>query len=211
MRAVIVRHYRTRFNESGRIMGWFDSPRGREWKADIDYVSACLEERAINFDRVFSSDLGRSRKTARLYADRLGIAEVGDSRELNEINYGKLQKMKKSWVQRYYPQHKKDAGLTYPGGESFRQMQARSVAFLASLALDHPGQTLLIVTHAGVIRGLVCHCLGLELSDHLKCAISFRYVGDLRFDGERCTGYDELGEPSGFVRDGMIKLPTEGL
>lgn len=212
MRAIVIRHYKTRFNESGRIMGWFDSPRGREWKADFDFVSARLEDSSLDFDRVISSDLGRSRRTAGLYADKLGIAAADASHELNEINYGKLQKMKKRWVPHYHPAHKNDADLPYPGGESFRQMQKRSVAFVTSLALEHPGQTLLLVTHAGVIRGLVSHCLGLEFEAHLKRRIPFRYIGDFRFDGERCVDYGELGEPSGFIVDGIVRgrpLDTE--
>ena len=76
MRAIVIRHYKTRFNESGRIMGWFDSPRGSDWKADFDFVSARLEESPLDFDRVISSDLERSRRTAGLYADKLGITGV---------------------------------------------------------------------------------------------------------------------------------------
>lgn len=204
MRAIVVRHYKTRFNETGRIMGWFDSPRGASWKADFDFVTARLQESALDFDQAISSDLQRSRRTAELYADKLGIGSIDASPELNEINYGKLQKMKKRWVPHYHPFHKKDADRPYPGGESFRQMQARSVGFLTSLMRDCAGQTLLIVTHAGVIRGLVCHCLGLELEDHLKRRVSFRYIGDFRFDGDSCAGYGEPGEPSGFVADGIV-------
>ena len=207
MRALIVRHYKTRFNESGRIMGWFDSPRGSDWKADFDFVSTRLGESTLNIDRIISSDLERSRRTAELYARRLGITETDASPELNEINYGKLQKMKKRWVPHYHPAHKKDADRPYPGGESFRQVQARSAAFLTSLARSNPDQTLLLVTHAGVIRGLVSHCLGLELGDHLERRISFRYIGDFHFEGERCVSYDERGEPSGYVVEDVVSLP----
>ena len=108
---------------------------------------------------------------------------------------------------RRYPQHKKNPDMVYPGGESFRQMQRRSVDFLSSLALLRSRQTLLIVSHAGVIRGIVSHYLGLDFADHLKRRISFRYIGDLLFDGENCIRYDELGNPSGFVDSGVIDLP----
>ncbi len=207
MRALIVRHYKTRFNETGRIMGWDDSPRGRDWRADVDFVDARLRELGIDFDQAYSSDLERSRQTAKIYARKLDITGICARSQLNEINYGKLQKMKKIWVPRFFPQHKKNPNFIYPGGESFRQMQQRSVAFIESLAGSQPGRTILVVTHAGVIRGLVCHFLGLELGSHLRQKIPFSYIGDFCFDGARCTRYDELGHPSGFVADGTVEPP----
>ncbi len=207
MRALVIRHYRTEFNEAGRLMGWEDSPRGREWKPDFDFVDARLHEQGVEFDAIYSSDLERSRQTARIHADNQGIAEVQDTRQLNEINYGRLQKLKKTWIQRFFPQHKTSADLVYPGGESFRQMQQRSVEFVVSMAASNPDQTVLIVTHAGVIRGLVSHFCGLDLGDHLKHFISFRYIGDFEFDAAGLKRYDELGESSGFVDSGIIRLP----
>ena len=208
MRALVIRHYKTQFNESGRLMGWEDSPRGREWKPDFDYVDARLQEQGFEFDAIYSSDLERSRQTARIHAGNHGITTVHDMRQLNEINYGRLQRLKKTWIRRFFPQHKSSADLVYPGGESFRQMQQRSVDFFVSLTADHPQQTILIVTHAGVIRGFISHFLGLDLGQHLKHAISFRYIGEFEFDGSTFKRYNELGERSGFVDSGVIELPA---
>ena len=207
MRLILTRHYKTRNNEDDRIMGWGDSPPGVDWKADIDFVDDCLRQRGLKFDAVYSSDLERSRQTATIHAVRFGIPMVHSRAELNEINYGELLNRKKDSVVKEYPQHKKNPDMVYPGGESFRQMQKRSVAFISSLALERPQQTLLIVSHAGVIRGIVSHYLGLYYADHLKQRISFRYIGDLLFEGNSCICYDELGNHSGFVESGAINLP----
>ena len=207
MRFILTRHYKTRSNEDDRILGWGDSPPGSDWKADIEYVDARLQAHGLDFDEIYSSNLERSRQTAIIHAVRYGIAFVNSAAELNEINYGKLQKHKKSWVARRYPQHKKNADMVYPEGESFRQMQQRSVEFLLSLAAKHPRQTVLIVAHAGVIRGLVSHFLGLELADNLKQKVSFRYIGDFLLEDGNCLRYDELGEASGFVHNAVIELP----
>ncbi len=207
MRAIVTRHYKTRYNEGGRVMGWFDSPRGHDWKSDIDFVDARLREREIRFDSVCSSDLERSRQTALIHARNLGIAEIDETPDLKEINYGKLERTKKMWVSRFFPQHKKNPDLIYPSGESFRQMQRRSVSYLSSLAQTHADKTILIVMHAGVIRGLVSHFLGLDYAAQLEHKISFRYIGDFRFNGGRCKHYDELGEASGFIDSGVIDIP----
>ena len=141
------------------------------------------------------------------HARRFGIHISHDTPALNEVNYGKLYKKKKQWVAEHYPQHKKDPDFVYPEGESFRQMQERSVRYLSTLAVTHPQNTVLIVVHAGVIRGLVSHFLGLKYADNLKQKISHRYVGDFLFEGNTCRRYDELGKPSGFVREAVIEIP----
>lgn len=207
MRAIITRHYKTIINASDQILGWGDSPRDKGWKADVDFVSARLREHRINFDAVYSSDLERSRQTAMFHANLLGIDIIHDTAALNEVNYGKLYKKKKKWVVENYPRHKKDPDFVYPQGESFRQMQQRSVSYLSSLAEKYPDRTVLMVIHAGVIRGLVSHFLGMNYADHLNHRISHRYIGDFLFDGKTCVRYDELGKPSGFVSDAVIEIP----
>ncbi|MBT8122607.1 MAG: histidine phosphatase family protein [Gammaproteobacteria bacterium] len=209
MRAIITRHYKTLINAAEEILGWEDSPRDSGWKADVEFVGERMQERGIQFDAVYSSDLERARQTAMVHARRLGIHIIHDTPALNEVNYGKLYKKKKKWVADHYPKHKKDPDLVYPEGESFRQMQERSVNFIKSLAQRNPQQTVLIVAHAGVIRGLVSHFLGLNYADHLKHKISHRYIGDFLLEGDTCVRYDELGKPSGFVRDGVIQVPFE--
>lgn len=207
MRAIITRHYKTLINASQQILGWGDSPRDKGWQADVDFVSARMQEHDLHFDAVYSSALERSRQTAMFHARRLGIHIIHDTPALNEVNYGKLYKKKKKWVAEHYPQYKTDPDFVYPDGESFRQMQERSVSYISSLATTFPQQTVLIVAHAGIIRGLVCHFLGLNYADHLKHKISHRYIGDFHFDGKTCVSYDELGKPSGFVHDGVIEIP----
>ncbi|MGB5304881.1 MAG: histidine phosphatase family protein [Gammaproteobacteria bacterium] len=209
MRAIVTRHYKTMINASEQILGWGDSPRVSGWEADLVFVDNRLRKRDIKFDRVCSSNLERSRQTAMFHARRNGIHVILDSCELNEVNYGKLYKKKKKWVAEHYPQHKTDPDFVYPEGESFRQMQRRSVNYIISLTALYPQETVLFVVHAGVIRGLVSHFLGLNYADNLKQKISHRYIGDFRFNGSSCISYDEFGKPSGFVRDGTIKVPCE--
>ena len=207
MRAIIVRHYKTLLNASGQILGWGDAPRAADWRGDLAFVEDALRERRISPDVIYASALERARQTAIHYAQRSGMDSVHTSPALNEVNYGLLFGKSKKWVTRTIPQHKTDPDFVYPEGESFRQMQRRSVRFLVSLTRLHPGQTVLIVVHAGVIRGLVSHFLGLDYGSQLRQKISHRFIGDFRFVGERCAIYDELGQASGFVRSGMVTVP----
>lgn len=209
MRAIVVRHYKTLINASGLIMGWGDAPPVKGWEADLIHVNSVLDEHNIQFSAVYTSFLERARQTGMFYARKQGIRLVHDTLALNEINYGTLFRKSKSWVEKNIPEHKKDPDFVYPGGESFRQMQERSVGFFESLIHKRRGQTILIVVHAGVIRGFISHFLGLPYAENLKRKITHRYIGDFLFKDDRCVRYNEMGTPSGFVRDGTIEVPLE--
>ena len=86
-------------------------------------------------------------------------------------------------------------------------MQRRSVSFVLSLQQAHAGDSLLLVAHAGVIRGLISYFLGLDLNANLKRKISHRYVGEFVIDKDICGFYDEPGKPSGFARDRVVEIP----
>lgn len=207
MRAIVVRHYKTILNAADQIIGWGDAPRVKGWRSDLAFVNERLRECDVRPQAVYSSDLERARQTAMFYARCHGIHIVNDSPLLNEVNYGALYKKSKKWVASHIPQHKVDPDFVYPDGESFRQMQNRSVSFLTSLAGLYPGRTVMLVVHAGVIRGFVSHFLGLDYAGQLKRKLSHRYIGDFHFRGHVCVRYDELGKPSGFVRDGVVEVP----
>ena len=209
MRAIVVRHYKTLINAANLIMGWGDAPRVKGWEADLIYVDQVLSEQNIHFTAVYTSYLERARQTGMFYARKRGIHLVHDTLALNEVNYGALYGKSKSWVEETIPQHKKDADFVYPGGESFRQMQSRSVEFIESLTSKRQGETILVVVHAGVIRGLICHFLDLPYAENLKRKITHRYIGDFQFEGDQCVRYNELGKLSGFVRDGVISIPMD--
>lgn len=207
MRAIVVRHYKTTSNESDQILGWGDAPPAENWQDDLNTVGEILLGSHITAHHIYTSTLPRAINTGKFYADSYGIKDILSSPDLREVNYGELYNKSKKWVDKNISQHKKDPDFVYPGGESFTQMQKRSVAFVEKLTLKHPDETLLIVIHAGVIRGLICHFLGLDYASNLKQHMGHQYIGDFTFEGKTCVRYDELGKPSEFVRSGVIKVP----
>lgn len=207
MRILVVRHYKTLGNASNQILGWGDAPRVKEWADDLEAVDERLRAARVHVDAVYSSFLERSRQTAMFFARKRGILAVNDSQALNEINYGALYRKDKHWVKENFPQHKRDPDFVYPDGESFRQMQTRSLRYLLGLERKHRDGTLLVVVHAGVIRGFVCGLTGLDYASNLKRKISHRYIGDFLIQNGACVSYNELGEPSGFLEIEGLALP----
>ena len=83
----------------------------------------------------------------------------------------------------------------------------RSVEYVKALENLRKDKCALLVVDAGVIRGLVCHFLGLSYAPNLARKICHRYVGDFHIQNGLAVNYDELGRPSGFVNDGVISTP----
>ena len=208
MRAIVVRHYKTTSNESALILGWGDAPPAESWQDDLNKVGQILLGSRITIDRIYTSTLPRAMNTGKFYAESYSIKNIFSSPDLREVNYGKLYNKNKKWVDKNIPLHKKDPDFVYPDGESFSQMQQRSVAYLEQLSEKHPNETLLIVVLAGVIRGLISHCLKLDYAENLKRRIGHQYIGDFTIEGKNCVRYNELGRPSGFVKDNIIKVPV---
>ena len=121
-----------------------------------------------------------------------------------------LTNKSKKWAEKKFPKHKTDAKFIYPKGESFSQMQKRSVGYIDKQISKNDWKCGLVVVHAGVIRGLICHYLNLPYSENLKRKMGHRYIGVMDFSKKGHVKYDEIGEYSDFVTDGIVTISTLG-
>jgi alpha-ribazole phosphatase len=95
---------------------------------------------------------------------------------LNEIFLGQWDGMTFEEVKRQSPKGFKQRGehldtFRPPGGESFVDLQNRVLPFFHQ-CLREPG-TPLFVTHAGVIRVILCHVTGLALKDLFQISMAY--------------------------------------
>jgi probable phosphoglycerate mutase len=74
-----------------------------------------------------------------------------------------------------------------PGGESRRQFHRRVVAAFEDLARKHDGETVVVVTHGGVLATLYRHIHGIALDVAHRVPISNASYNALSFDGARWT------------------------
>jgi broad specificity phosphatase PhoE len=119
-------------------------------------------------DALYTSPLERCVETAAAIAEAIG-REPSVLADLTEIDFG-------AWTGRPFEDLSDDAGwirfntfrseAAIPGGESMREAQERAVALVERLGRSHPGETLALVTHGDVIKGVIAHALGIGL-DHL--------------------------------------------
>ena len=123
---------------------------------------------------VYASPLERTRETAKPIAAARGL-KVQIDRGLLECDFGdwtgaKLKDLMKlpEWqtVQRY------PSGFRFPDGESFAEMQTRTVGALDQLVARHPGETIVAVSHADPIKAALAQALGTHLDLFQRIIVS---------------------------------------
>lgn len=138
-------------NERGREQAW----RLGQWLADERLAA------------IYASDLSRAMETAAIAANGRSLPlRVTDT--LRELSYGQLEGWTREdleaagyieWMRRW------NAGEDVPPppqGEALPEAWERAQAFLNCVVLRHPGDTVLVVSHGGLLRLLVCLLQGRE-------------------------------------------------
>lgn len=163
---IIVRHGETAWNLDIRWQGHLDSPLTARGVAQAEALARRLSE--MKFSALYSSDLGRAYQTARIISDATGHRIAVDER-LRERNLGIFQGLRTDEIQQSYPEEyglHKSIGPDYviPGGESLRQQVERNLSCLEEIGQRHAGESIVVVTHGGVLGGLFRHtfCIPFE-------------------------------------------------
>jgi 2,3-bisphosphoglycerate-dependent phosphoglycerate mutase len=162
---IIVRHGQTEWNIAGIRQGHLDSRLTGKGLAQATALGQRLARE--HFTALYSSDLGRAVQTAMAIADRTGHEIVTDPR-LRERHLGIFQGLNADEITEKYPGERRmlrTMGPDYviPGGESMRQQVERNVSYLNDLAHKHVGETIVVVTHGGVVSGFFRHTLAIPL------------------------------------------------
>ena len=162
---IIVRHGETEWNIAKIRQGHLDSPLTSKGLAQAQALAQRLGRE--RFSALYSSDLGRAIQTAREIASVTGHEIVTDAR-LRERHLGIFQGLNAEEILARYPEERRllrASGPDYviPDGESMRQQVARNVGYLDSLASKHAGETVVVVTHGGVVSGFFRHTLAIPL------------------------------------------------
>ncbi len=146
---LLVRHGETDWNAAGRLQGQTDTlltDHGRRQARKLAEELAC-----DGIDAVYASDLARARETAEIVAARLGLPIVLDP-DLRERDWGSWEGLTSA---------ERDAVELV--GESAQAHRERVLRALRRIALDHPGQRVLVVTHGGSLRRVQAATLGIAL------------------------------------------------
>ena len=150
----LVRHGQTELNVQNILQGWQDSPLTEHGREQALGTRAAFEARGVAFDHVYSSPLGRARRTAELIVgEGRSIALVDDLREwhLGSLEGTSNRKMPaQPWGD--YP-------VAF-GGESETQLRARMVAALSHIMARPQHNCVLAVSHGSACQEFLEHVTG---------------------------------------------------
>ncbi len=163
---IVVRHGETRFNVEERFQGHNDSPLTSNGQRQVQALGRRI--RALGFDRLISSDLGRALQTADAIAAGTGIEIEIDAR-LRERHYGVLEGLSLEEIKNRYPEilerlEADDPDFEIPSGESLRQHYTRNCAAITALAAESRPRRTVLVVHGGVLDSVFRLVAGLSLA-----------------------------------------------
>lgn len=150
---VLIRHGETDMNRELRFQGHLNVGLNAIGLEQARRLAARMAgEKA---DAVYASDLLRAQQTAKPIAGELAlppVPEVG----LREQHFGRVEGMCVDDIKRDLPEAwagwlRFDEDFAMPEGESTRAFHARVMDAVNRVVAAHPGQTVVVVTHGGVL------------------------------------------------------------
>ena len=152
-RGLAIRHGETDWNVGARIQGHTDIPLNPRGLEQARRLAQALADEALH--AVYSSDLSRTRETARALAQARGLPLTEDP-ALRERQFGAFEGLTFEEIGRQWPDEaerwrRRDPAFGPEGGESLEAFHRRCVAAAWRLAAAHAGQTIALVAHGGVL------------------------------------------------------------
>jgi 2,3-bisphosphoglycerate-dependent phosphoglycerate mutase len=164
-RLFVMRHGQTAWNLEWRIQGQLDVPLNDTGRWQAAQMARALTGEDIA--AVYSSDLVRAAETAAALARSSGRAVVTDT-GLRERAFGAFEGATFGEVEQRWPEdarrwRRREPGFGPGGGETLNAFYARCVETARRLAAGHPGQTIALVAHGGVLDCLYRAASRIEL------------------------------------------------
>src|SRR5580704_2673963 len=125
--------------------------------------------RGENIGAVYASDLRRAHTTGSAIAKAFGI-DCHVRPALREIDFGQweglswseIEQQDETYARRWIEEYPR---LSAPGGESFRDFERRVLDEVKFLSMEADGRGIAVVTHAGVLRTVLCTLHGCSKED----------------------------------------------
>jgi 2,3-bisphosphoglycerate-dependent phosphoglycerate mutase len=164
-RLILIRHGETAWNRATRIQGHTDIPLSPLGQAQAQQLAQALADEPL--DAVYSSDLDRARQTAEALARPHGLAVQIDA-ALRERHFGRFEGLTWDEISAGFPDEaarwrRREPGHPVGGGESLIDFSARCVAAVRRITAAHPGASLALVAHGGVLDCLYRAATGAAL------------------------------------------------
>lgn len=162
----LVRHGQTAWNKEEIFRGRTDIPLDETGLKQAELVGQYFKGMKVH--GIFSSPLSRAWQTAEKVAE-LHSLKVQPLQGIIDMSFGNWegrphQEIRESDSKPYRQWVETPHLVRLPGGEGLDDVGVRAMAAIEEVIRDHPGKTLILVTHRVVNKVLICGILGLDNS-----------------------------------------------
>jgi alpha-ribazole phosphatase len=184
-RVLFIRHAETEM--AGRFCGHSDPELNAQGHGQLGGLARALSTDTIG--AIYSSDLRRAQCTAQAIATERNIP-LTLRPALREIHFGAWEGLSWAEIELLDPEYARRwvdgyPHVTAPAGESFREFEARVLKEVSRL-VSRDGESIAVVTHAGVLRVILKHlhgCSEQEAWQQTKpycCVVRYEAKGESR-------------------------------
>jgi broad specificity phosphatase PhoE len=180
MRLLLIRHAETDWNDQKRLQGWADVPLNARGQAQATALGRRLGGEALA--AIYTSPSERARDTALALAGARPL--ITDDR-LRELNMGKFEGLIHEDAKKLYPHHYEawlaDPENPPPQGEKRGDLLARIISFWDEVRPQYLAtqQSVLIVSHGGCLRILLCLLMGVDTKEHWRFQVDTASLTEL--------------------------------
>lgn len=163
----LTRHGETEWNLQGKFQGFGDSPLTARGIKQAEGLAKRIDKLPI--DAIYSSDLKRAKHTAEILRGNRDIPII-EREALREkafgswegLTYYDIATVRKVDLENYF----RNPSLNLPeDGEAYQDFTARVLRQMSTIEKDHPGQSVLVVTHGLVLKVLLAYYEGIDLEN----------------------------------------------
>jgi broad specificity phosphatase PhoE len=164
-RLFVVRHGTTTMNVENRYRGRRDVPLDAQGYQDA--VDAARALSGAGLGAVYAGPMRRTIATAQIIADEARVPDLRILHGLNNVDYGVWEGMTSTEAASYDPEafelyRTSPSHAVCPMGERLSDAQQRMIGALELIGRRHPGETVVAVTHAVMIRLVVAWLNSIE-------------------------------------------------
>ena len=166
MRLALVRHGETYWNAVGKFQGHSPVELNEKGISQARKVAKAIVQRSPI--ALYSSSLRRALMTATEISREVALP-ITPLDGMMEANLGEMEGITGEELRTRYPEiharwQRDPSKLSFPGGESMRQLRDRAWRAFGLIEKAHPEGLVVVVSHSFTIRTILCRFLGLPPS-----------------------------------------------
>jgi probable phosphoglycerate mutase len=163
-----------------------DEPISQKGREQAEKLVAYFADKDIA--KIYISRYQRTGQTIAPVARDLGLVPVLDER-LNEVDNGLFEGATEEELRQKFPVElqalrERKAGFRFPAGETGEESYERIVAFIKEKQVQHRDENIVIVSHDGLIRTLMCYLTNMPVTGRWNFIVDFCGLTEIYYEPE---------------------------